>query len=314
MSDFLGRLAARALGQVPPVRPRMPSRFEPVAGLAAETVAGEAAPPPASPPRLSRPSPRPGEERREEREALDARIGEPAVPASEARRAPDLASPGVAPLRGEPSLPNPSLPASPPPDGREGLKTASESVVVGAGLVPTLDPAGRGQAPPLQQPPAEVSLFSRQAGGRLGEEGRGDEGQPAGSADAAFFAIPAPPAPTHLGLKPQAIQQPPLRGGTTLPPEPADQGHSEAALPAHRPLIPRAALRQPPPAAPAPLASRAEAGPAAASAPEPTIRVTIGRIEVRAAAPAPPQAPAPRPAAPRLTLEEYLRRRGEERM
>jgi hypothetical protein len=52
----------------------------------------------------------------------------------------------------------------------------------------------------------------------------------------------------------------------------------------------------------------------AGQAPEPTIRVTIGRIEVRATAPAPPPAPAARPAGPRLTLEEYLRRRNEGRM
>jgi hypothetical protein len=58
---------------------------------------------------------------------------------------------------------------------------------------------------------------------------------------------------------------------------------------------------------------RAEAG-AAPPAAEPTIRVTIGRIEVRATAPTPPPAPAARPAGPRLTLEEYLRRRSEGRM
>ncbi|HEY4572771.1 MAG TPA: hypothetical protein VIJ26_02365 [Thermoanaerobaculia bacterium] len=110
MSDFLGRLAARALGQVPPVRPRMPSRFEPAAGLAGEVVVEEAAaPPPASPPRLSRPSPRPGEERREEREAQD------------------LTSPEVASLRGEPSLPNPSLPASPPTRRERGASKHSST-------------------------------------------------------------------------------------------------------------------------------------------------------------------------------------------
>jgi hypothetical protein len=49
-------------------------------------------------------------------------------------------------------------------------------------------------------------------------------------------------------------------------------------------------------------------------APEPTIRVTIGRIEVRATAPAPPPAPAARPTGPRLTLEEYMRRRNEGRL
>jgi len=51
----------------------------------------------------------------------------------------------AAPLRGEPSLPNPSLPASQPTAGREGLP--------------------------------HVPLFSRGLGGRMGEEGRGDEGQ-----------------------------------------------------------------------------------------------------------------------------------------
>ncbi|HET9212938.1 MAG TPA: hypothetical protein VFR03_21205 [Thermoanaerobaculia bacterium] len=301
MSDFLGRLAARALGQVPPVRPRLPSRFEPAAGLVEEVVEAS---PVSAPPRLSRPSPRPVGERRED---LGARLGEPAVPASEARRAPDLASPAVAPLRGEPSLPNPSLPASPPPGGREGLKTAPGSAAVGAGLVPARQHRERGQAPPLQQPPAEVSLFSRQAGGRLGEEGRGDEGQRTGSADAASFAIPAPPTEPAFRID-----------ETVLPaasPGPRIEPSAEPALPAHRPLVPRAALRQePPPAALASPSSRAEAGPAAAAAPEPTIRVTIGRIEVRSAAPAPPAAPAPRPAAPRLSLEEYLRRRNEERM
>ncbi|HEY4588516.1 MAG TPA: hypothetical protein VII86_04790, partial [Thermoanaerobaculia bacterium] len=98
----------------------------------------------------------------------------------------------------------------------------------------------------------------------------------------------------------------------TISPGPRAENRPE---PAHRPLVPRAALRQEPPLpGVTPPSPRAEAGPAAAPASEPTIRVTIGRIEVRAAAPAPPPAPAPRPAAPRLTLEDYLRRRREERM
>ncbi len=47
--------------------------------------------------------------------------------------------------------PTPSLPASPPSAGREGAKKSSSSTI-------------------------SVSLFSRRTGGRLGEEGRGDEG------------------------------------------------------------------------------------------------------------------------------------------
>jgi hypothetical protein len=72
----------------------------------------------------------------------------------------------------------------------------------------------------------------------------------------------------------------------------------------HDPTLPAA-----PSALPAPVPARGS-GPAA---PEPVIRVTIGRIEVRAFAPAAPAAPAARPAAPRLGLAEYLRRRGEGR-
>ncbi|HEX3530697.1 MAG TPA: hypothetical protein VH988_26840 [Thermoanaerobaculia bacterium] len=47
--------------------------------------------------------------------------------------------------------------------------------------------------------------------------------------------------------------------------------------------------------------------------PEPTIEITIGRIEVKA--PPPPPAPRPRPArpGPRVSLNEYLRRRREGR-
>jgi hypothetical protein len=51
------------------------------------------------------------------------------------------------------------------------------------------------------------------------------------------------------------------------------------------------------------------------SAPErPVVRVTIGRVEVRAVAPAvPPPLPAPAVSAPRLSLDEYLRQQGRPR-
>ncbi len=51
---------------------------------------------------------------------------------------------------------------------------------------------------------------------------------------------------------------------------------------------------------------------APAPPPAPTVRVSIGRIEVRAIQPAPPPGapPAPRRSGPRLSLEDYLRGRG----
>jgi hypothetical protein len=87
----------------------------------------------------------------------------------------------------------------------------------------------------------------------------------------------------------------------------------ELAPEQRQPIVPRSALRRDPLV---PLRSgspRAEAQALAGSPPaaEPTIRVSIGRVEVRATAPTPPPAPAARPAGPRLTLEEYVRRRNE---
>lgn len=60
--------------------------------------------------------------------------------------------------------------------------------------------------------------------------------------------------------------------------------------------------------APAPLTPRRAPDEAPANAPAPTIQVTIGRVEVRATnQPAPSRQPSAQ--APRLSLEEYLRRR-----
>ena len=54
--------------------------------------------------------------------------------------------------------------------------------------------------------------------------------------------------------------------------------------------------------------------PAERNAPPPTVRVTIGRIEVRAALPTPPTATRepPRPRRPALSLDDYLKRRNGE--
>jgi len=148
--------------------------------------------------------------------------------------------------------------------------------------------------------------------------------------------IEAPPAAAAAGVLPEGAG---LRSGRPEPPPASAQPASwdgspeevrpfpetaEAAkraaglVPVDRPPIPRSMARdRPAPAGfadAAATASRRTAG-GPAPAPETLVRVTIGRIEVRAAAPAAAQAPAPaaRPAAPRLTLEEYLRRRGEGR-
>ena len=45
----------------------------------------------------------------------------------------------------------------------------------------------------------------------------------------------------------------------------------------------------------------------------PVVRITIGRVDVRAAAPAPPPPDPPDPAAPRISLDDYLRQHSEGR-
>lgn len=76
-------------------------------------------------------------------------------------------------------------------------------------------------------------------------------------------------------------------------------------------LVPQALPLLQPPAPPAmPVTQVVREGISQPQSAEPTIQVTIGRIEVRAAPPGKPQA---RPEKPRgiLSLEDYLKRRGE---
>jgi hypothetical protein len=66
-----------------------------------------------------------------------------------------------------------------------------------------------------------------------------------------------------------------------------------------RPVVPRPALRSPP-------ATTARA--AAPDREQQVVRITIGRVDVRAVQEPAQQAPRPRPAPPRMTLAEYLAR------
>jgi hypothetical protein len=138
----------------------------------------------------------------------------------------------------------------------------------------------------------------------------------------------APPEP----VKQPALQGPrqassaPGAGATAQRPEAlraAALGHSDAAeAAARRPARPAVAVarrvetevqlgREPVPAVRRQRAAGERTpGTGHAAPPPPVIHVTIGRVEVRAAPPRPlAAAPAPRPAAPKLSLDEYLRSR-----
>ena len=125
--------------------------------------------------------------------------------------------------------------------------------------------------------------------------------------------LPAPPRNVSEPRPPAALEASSLRLGN-VPDEAREEQPPPAAADRGPPAVPtvQPALRTPfagqpslrPPAAPADRV-RDQPGEAA-----PVIRVTIGRIDVRAVLP--PAPPAPRPAAPTgpvLSLEEYLKQR-----
>src|SRR3954462_1924549 len=95
-----------------------------------------------------------------------------------------------------PLTPQPLSPIPPPTlPGREGL---CRGAPVWAPCFRSRQVQGGHAGPPLRQPPgAGLPLLPGRVGGRLGEEGRGDEGQRTGSADTpeilcTIFANPHP--------------------------------------------------------------------------------------------------------------------------
>ena len=145
---------------------------------------------------------------------------------------------------------------------------------------------------------------------------------PAGSSAWAADTEPAQPAtsPTSLGAsdwfseQPRRFMMPASRDGAAdepllMPLNPVETPSARLAVAAGRTHVVAVVT----PADEAEPPRRADRAPAAASAPAPTpptIEVTIGRVEVRAAVGPPAPVTRPRvaaPAAPSLSLEEYLR-------
>lgn len=103
----------------------------------------------------------------------------------------------------------------------------------------------------------------------------------------------------------------PLATTLLVPPVPASSpetvGDRPPSTAAHSPAINPVA----PPADPVPAGERSVFSPEPVASPAPVINVSIGRIEVRAPA-ATPAAPTTTTAGPRLTLDDYLKKRDGE--
>ncbi len=288
MSDYLTLLASRALGLMPVVRPRLPGRFEPVRPVHAsgdsllEAIGETGTPPDIA---VQAQGTRGQQETAIARAALretpaPGTAGEPPLAVSEHPAALAQQVAAMIPQTLPPAAPDPSRRPAGVTPGRHhapaGLATATSAAYEarpqpGASVMPLL--RGVAEQPASQPRPAPPQEPSQR------------------------FAVPVPqvaaPGPSPDSSMPHEA------------PSPVAGPAVEAAPPAWRAAMPPPRRwRQPSPSArSAQGVETREAAP-----PEPAIRVTIGRIEVRAAPPAEQALPlAPRH--PALSLSEYLRDR-----
>ena len=211
-----------------------------------------------------------------------------------------LASPAAAPFLSR--NPRDAAGTSGERDAPRGVSTVGDAAYRSAAKSPHGGLGGEvSEATGQNEPARALPGGSPSPGGGWVEDGREGQGvrTPSDTARASFAAVPPPALATQASLTEEAPERrQPIVPRTVARAEPVlrwpDSPRSD---------VPSGEVRAP---------ARHEAGPSPDA--EPTVRVTIGRIEVRAVAPATPPAPAARPAGPRLTLEEYVRRRNEGRM
>ncbi len=285
-ADFLTRLAARALNRAPVVRPRLPSLFE----LGPET---------------GGPAAEPGLEPASEPEAPRAFFAPPAsvAPAAFAPEPVAREVTGDAPAAVAPAAISAQGGMRAPRSGGEEtpVRSRRESIPPAVGSGQQAEPArsvqpGRPGAPAAGLRPASGPVKDRSPASRLAADADSSpETRRSGQAVPAAAVLEAPA---------------PAAAASTLRPSIEIEARSAAAVPELRPG-PRAMPGRRGQLGVRPAAPPAEA--AAADA-EHVVQVTIGRIDVRAVHPRPAPARARRePAQPRVSLEEYLRRRREGR-
>jgi hypothetical protein len=278
MSDFLRNLVLRSLGSADIVQPRLPSLFEPLpramGSLSAPGVIflenGREA--------LSEDT----EER--ETEAL------PASPRPRPLRTPESISPptgGTVDGGQEHALFSRLGPVAPPPAASLAMQVARPPKVS-----------------PLPDAGSSASHFPERDEDRAGRHSAGT--QP--SAKNGFGASPYPPGAEAQSVRTAEPAVHPTKVKTFVPivPAPSMNQKGDREIQDFTPTEPPLSLRRlleshPPSSLPAVL-------PRTAGSSEPTIQVTIGRIEVRATQPAAP-APKRRASSPVATLEEYLESR-----
>lgn len=318
MSDFLSRLAERALGATPPLQPLLGSRFaapaaEPADGFAEETVEGEFSASPAPAVRRSEASP-PPPPRPLSAAPADVRDADPA-PSTLLMPAPPPEAPAAASSSQDP-IESPAPVAGDAPAPRSAPRV--ESIPPSPGAVPDRGAAGehRERRERREDRALLIPVVTRSDPPVPSPSAAGVEdgdARPSG-VGAARRVEAAPRGPTEVVIRTVQDERDPFGeeddSGALLMPVARDRqtvviggdviggdaigGGADGAEPRHQ---------RPPERVPA-------AGMEKGGAERPVVQVTIGRIEVRAVHPPAPPQPA-REAGwtpPVLSLDDYLKR------
>jgi hypothetical protein len=316
MTDFLGRLIERERGAASAVAPRLPSLYEPRSdALAAEPAEGRADDTGATPreeiPRRTlqgHDEPRPAEPATAEL-AADTVSAAPAVKLV-ARSAPQAAPDTVSPARSHiDALPLQER-AIPDVDSRRP-EQATPHASIAAPLWPEI--ASRAIAPPNEpeRPPAQInppSVTERRPAPHAVEPRDASVAAPVPE-PSPRRTVAQPPAPgeSDTAEPMRSVRPPPVMPIITITHQTGDSVAAPTAAP--DPTPPN--LDE---IAPAPLPHTGDAASSrdrGASAPMPTIHVTIGRVEVRAVQAPAREARPVRASEQPMSLDEYLRRRGQ---
>ncbi len=333
MSDYLSNLAASLVSPGVGVQPRLPGRFEP------QHLA------------VTGPFDSMSSDNAELTSSTDADHDESAASAKPAHFPGDLAAPSAhAPMGVDTSGVHPASAISPSPPLGDSRPHGTEAAPPGA--EPGTPALSKGVSPdlqPIRKPPAvekaekpvgpfKTGALSPTPVSDISAASKGSDRlrplqEPRPASPLSEELRPARPQPSSAQAvppeaRPAAPESDPFTQGST--PRIAVSGESHAQIePAATPAETRPAASQSAPSAPAaPILGRVDGRPAveprfiepladvpssqARREPAPTIRVTIGRIEIRAAMPqAPPVRAQPVRRQPVLPLEQYLQRRNE---
>ncbi|OAN38269.1 hypothetical protein A6A03_05105 [Chloroflexus islandicus] len=279
MNDPLANLLARSFGELAgAVQPRLPARFELVAPFG-----GEVAVPPVQMGDQAAPGSPP------------VQVGDQVTLGSPPVQVGDQAAPGSPPVWVEPS-PAPLASAIPPVERRQ-IPPLPVAPLAAWGQPPTTASELRR---PSTMPPAAPERISPDRGV---SEANSERTAPASLAG--FVEPRGLPAPANAIDPPRLADVAAVSPASAVSFQPASvpDAPREPGVPAIRPFSAPAPVMPREPVAPPPREPAAPPHP-------PRITVTIGRVEVRAVPPPPPSSrPRPQPPAPRLSLDEYLRRR-----